>query len=180
MAGGDSGLIYLIFRATFSGRIKTGWNCSDCGFGGYQLSRRYCRGRRAKCFHTGEGRRSAGDNRLCFFVGSQIGVLAGNYASAFLIGSFGVALIACVLAYDGWVQLSFVAGEIRNPRRNVLLALALGTAVCVAIYLLANIAYLRVLTISQIASSDHGATLAEQVMGAHGGMLVSLIVLISI
>jgi basic amino acid/polyamine antiporter, APA family len=99
----------------------------------------------------------------------------------FSIGSFGVALIACVLAYDGWVQLSFVAGEIRNPRRNVLLALALGTAACIAIYLLANVAYLRVLTISQIASSDHvGATLAERVMGARGGMLVSLIILISI
>ena len=99
----------------------------------------------------------------------------------FSLDSFGVALIACVLAYDGWVQLSFVAGEIRNPKRNVLLALALGTAACIAIYLLANIAYLRVLTIPQIAGSDHvGATLAESVMGARGGMLVSLIILISI
>jgi len=99
----------------------------------------------------------------------------------FSIGSFGVALIACVLAYDGWVQLSFVAGEIRNPKRNVLLALALGTAACIAIYLLANIAYLRVLTIPEIAASDHvGATLAERVIGAHGAMLVSLIILISI
>lgn len=99
----------------------------------------------------------------------------------FSIGSFGVALIACVLAYDGWVQLSFVAGEIRNPKRNVLLALALGTAACIAIYLLANVAYLRVLTIPEIAASDHvGATLAERVIGAHGAMLVSLIILISI
>jgi basic amino acid/polyamine antiporter, APA family len=99
----------------------------------------------------------------------------------FSIGSFGVALIACVLAYDGWVQLSFVAGEIRNPQRNVLLALALGGAACIVIYLLANIAYLRVLTIPQIAASDRvGATLAERVMGSRGGMVVSLIILISI
>ncbi|MFY9742408.1 MAG: amino acid permease [Candidatus Sulfotelmatobacter sp.] len=107
---------------------------------------------------------------------------AANPASAeFSLDSFGVALIACVLAYDGWVQLSFVAGEIRNPQRNVLLALALGTAACIAIYLLANIAYLRVLTIPEIAASDHvGATLAERVMGARGGMLVSLVILISI
>jgi basic amino acid/polyamine antiporter, APA family len=103
------------------------------------------------------------------------------YPAHFSIGSFGVALIACVLAYDGWVQLSFVAGEIRNPKRNVLLALAFGTASCIAIYLLANVAYLRVLTIPEIAASDHvGATLAERVMGAHGAMLVSLIILISI
>lgn len=115
-----------------------------------------------------------------FFWGGKAAAAAPSPAG-FSIGSFGVALIACVLAYDGWVQLSFVAGEIRNPQRNVFVALALGTAACIAIYLLANIAYLRVLTIPQIAGSDHvGATLAERVMGARGGMLVSLIILISI
>ncbi len=102
-------------------------------------------------------------------------------AAGFSLSSFGVALIACVLAYDGWVQLSFVAGEIRNPRRNIFLALALGSAACMVIYLLANLAYLRVLTISEIAASEHvGATLAERVMGSRGGMLVSLTILISI
>lgn len=115
-----------------------------------------------------------------FFWGGKAAPAALSPAG-FSVGSFGVALIACVLAYDGWVQLSFVAGEIRNPQRNLLVALALGTAACIAIYLLANIAYLRVLTIPEIAGSDHvGATLAERVMGARGGMLVSLIILISI
>lgn len=103
--------------------------------------------------------------------------LAGGFSAR----SFGIALIACVLAYDGWVQLSFVAGEIRNPQRNVLLALALGSLACIAIYLLANIAYLRVLPISEIAASNHvGATVAERVLGPHGGSLVSLIVMLSI
>jgi APA family basic amino acid/polyamine antiporter len=102
-------------------------------------------------------------------------------AGGFSLSSFGVALIACLLAYDGWVQLSFVAGEIRDPRRNVLLALALGSAACIAIYLLANLAYLRVLTIPEIAASDHvGAAAAERVLGPAGGTLVSLIILVSI
>ena len=102
-------------------------------------------------------------------------------ASAFSLSHFGVALIACLLAYDGWVQLSFVAGEIRNPQRNVLLALALGSAVCIVIYVLANVAYLRVLSIPEIAASQHvGAAAAEQVLGTRGGALVSLIILISI
>lgn len=106
--------------------------------------------------------------------------LAWNVGS-FSLSSFGVALIACVLAYDGWVQLSFVAGEIRNPQRNVVLALAGGTAIIIAIYLLANLAYLRVLPIPDIAASDHvGASVAERIMGAGGGSLVSLIILISI
>src|SRR5256885_11438004 len=88
----------------------------------------------------------------------------------FSLSSFGVALIACVLAYDGWVQLSFVAGEIRNPQRNILWALVLGSGICIAIYLLANAAYLRVLSISEIAASEHvGAAAAERVLGPSGG-----------
>lgn len=99
----------------------------------------------------------------------------------FSISGFGVALIACVLACDGWVQLTFVAGEIRDPKRNILLALALGSGVCTAIYLLANIAYLRVLSIPEIAASDHvGASMAERVLGTAGGRLVSVIILMSI
>jgi basic amino acid/polyamine antiporter, APA family len=97
------------------------------------------------------------------------------------LSSFGVALIASLLAYDGWVQLTFVAGEIRDPRRNVFLALTLGSVACIAIYLLANMAYLRVLPISEIAASDHvGATVASRVLGSGGGSLVSLIILVSI
>jgi hypothetical protein len=84
----------------------------------------------------------------------------------FSISSVGVALIACLLAYDGWVQLTFVAGEIRDPQRNVLRALALGTTAVIAIYLLANLAYLRVMTIAEIAASQHvGATAAERGRG---------------
>lgn len=99
----------------------------------------------------------------------------------FSLSGFGVALIACVLACDGWVQLSFVAGEIRNPQRNILLALGIGSAVCTAIYLLANVAYLRVLSIPEIAASDHvAAAVAARVMGSGGGKLVSLIILMSI
>ena len=102
-------------------------------------------------------------------------------STAFSLSSFGTALIAALLAYDGWVQLSFVAGEIRNPRRNILLALALGSCACIVIYLLANLAYLHVLSITEIAASEHvGATLAERVLGSGGGTFVSLIILISI
>jgi basic amino acid/polyamine antiporter, APA family len=102
-------------------------------------------------------------------------------APPFTMSSFGVALIACLLAYDGWVQLTFVAGEIRDPQRNVFRALALGTLAVIGIYLLANVAYLRVLSIPEIAASDHvGATAAERSLGAMGGRLVSAIILISI
>jgi APA family basic amino acid/polyamine antiporter len=101
--------------------------------------------------------------------------------SAFSASSFGVALIACLLAFDGWAQLSDVAGEIRDPQRNIFRGLAIGSAICIAVYLLANLAYLRVLSIPEIAGSDYvGATAAERALGPAGGKLVSAIVLISI
>ncbi|MGA3188450.1 MAG: amino acid permease [Bryobacteraceae bacterium] len=102
-------------------------------------------------------------------------------AAPITLSTFGVALIACLLAYDGWVQMSFVAGEIRNPGRNILLGLGFGIAAVMAVYLLANAAYLRVLSIPEIASSTHvGADAAERVLGPVGGTLVSVIILLSI
>lgn len=99
----------------------------------------------------------------------------------FSFSSFGVAVIACVLAYDGWIQMTFVAGEIRDPQRNVFLALALGTGACIVIYILANVAYMRVLSLADIAASEHvAASVAQRVLGPIGGAAVALIILISI
>jgi APA family basic amino acid/polyamine antiporter len=116
-----------------------------------------------------------------FFFTARPAAATPTAAAPFSLGHFGVALIACMLAYDGWVQVSYVAGEIRNPDRNILLALAGGVAVCIAVYTLANLAYLRVLSIPEIAASDHvGATVAERVLGPSGGTLVAAIILMSI
>jgi APA family basic amino acid/polyamine antiporter len=115
-----------------------------------------------------------------FLLGHPAAAAAPS-AQTVSLSSFGVALIACLLACDGWVQLSFVAGEIRDPKRNVLRALAIGSLVVMAIYLLANLAYLRVLTVPEIAASEHvGATAAERALGPAGGKLVSAIILVSI
>lgn len=124
---------------------------------------------------------------LLIIIGSAL-FYRGNAAAAqataavpFSLGHFGVALIACLLAYDGWVQVTYVAGEIKNPKRNILLALAGGVGACIVIYLLANMTYLHVLSIPEIAASDHvGATAAARTMGAGGGKLVALVILLSI
>jgi APA family basic amino acid/polyamine antiporter len=101
--------------------------------------------------------------------------------ASFSFGTAGVALIACLLAYDSWVSVSFVAGEIRNPQRNILRSLLAGLAICIVIYTLANAAYLHVLSIPEIAASDHvGASAAERVLGPAGGTLVSAIIVLSI
>lgn len=102
-------------------------------------------------------------------------------ATALSASNFGVAMIACLWAYEGWNCVSFVAGEVKRPERNLLLALALGTGGLIAIYLTANIAYMRVLSLPAIAASDRvAATAAEATMGPIGGKLVSLTILLSI
>jgi len=102
-------------------------------------------------------------------------------ASAFSASSFGVAMIACLWAYEGWNCVSFVAGEVKRPERNLLLALALGTGSLIAIYLTANLAYMRALSLPALAASGRvAATVAETTMGAIGGKLVSLTILLSI
>ncbi len=115
-----------------------------------------------------------------FLWHGKVAQLSGG-ASHFSFSSFGVAVIACVLAYDGWIQMTFVAGEIRDPQRNIFLALALGTGACIVIYLLANLAYMRVLSLSDIAASEHvAASVAQRVLGPIGGAAVALIILVSI
>ena len=115
------------------------------------------------------------------FFGSRPDATPAATALPFSFSSFGVALIACLLSYDGWIQVSFVAGEIKEPQKNILRALGLGTLIVIVIYLLANFAYLRVMSIPEIAASDHvGASAAERVMGPIGGSLVSAIILMSI
>ena len=93
----------------------------------------------------------------------------------------GVAMIACLWAYSGWFQVGFVAGEIKDPRRNLPLSLGLGIGVVIALYMLANVAYLNVLSPDEIAATDRVAALvAERVFGSAGGTIVSLTILISI
>src|SRR5215471_1053167 len=93
----------------------------------------------------------------------------------------GLAMVAVVLCYDGWSSLSNVAVEIKDPRRNIPLSLGLGLAVIVAIYTLANVAYMRVLPVEIIATSDRtGAAIAERTLGRAGGVILSLTILLSI
>ena len=94
---------------------------------------------------------------------------------------FGVAMAACLMAYNGWSYVSFVAGEVRDPQKNLLRSLVVGMAAVAFLYVSANIAYLKVMTVGQIAATDRvGADLATLTMGRIGAAFVSLTVLLSI
>jgi len=97
------------------------------------------------------------------------------------LAHFGIAMAACLMAYNGWSYVSFVAGELRDPQKNLLRSLAVGMAAVAVLYVLANVAYLKVMTIPEIASTERvGADLAMRTMGSIGGAFVSLTVLLSI
>lgn len=109
----------------------------------------------------------------------------GNYTplvpeGSFGVGAFGLALVSVLWAYDGWADLSFVAGEVKDPRRTLPRALIGGTLAVIAVYLLANLAYLAVLDVNQISQSPLvAADVAERVLGAGGLVFVSATVMVS-
>jgi APA family basic amino acid/polyamine antiporter len=108
-------------------------------------------------------------------------VTPGAPSQGISAGAFGIAMIACLQAYDGWSAVSFVAGEVKNPERTLLRALSIGMAIAIAVYVLSNIAYLRVLTIPEIAHADRVGTLAaERTLDPSGATLVSVTILLSI
>ncbi|HUE02305.1 MAG TPA: amino acid permease [Bryobacteraceae bacterium] len=93
----------------------------------------------------------------------------------------GLALTACLLAYNGWSYVSFVAGELKDPQRNLPRATTLGIVAVIALYLGANIAYLNVLSVPEIAATERvGAAVAARTMGPAGATVLSVVVLLSI
>jgi amino acid transporter len=97
------------------------------------------------------------------------------------MAGLGVALVAVLWAYDGWENLTSLAGEVRNPGRNMPLALFGGTAVVIAIYLLMNAAYLHVMSVAEMAHESSVAVAAiTPVAGEAGGAIVAAMVMVSI
>jgi len=98
------------------------------------------------------------------------------------VGAVGLALVSVLWAYDGWGDLSFAGGEVKNPQRNLPLAIILGTLALIVIYVMTNIAYLYVNSISTIADPRTPLVAADTMLalfGRAGVVLVSVFVMIS-
>ena len=97
------------------------------------------------------------------------------------VAAFFAALVAALWAYDGWNNVTMVAGEIRNPERNLPRALTFGTLAVVVIYLFTNLAYFYVLSAADVSTSDRvAATMMGRILGAPGAAAVSVAAMISI
>ena len=101
-------------------------------------------------------------------------------AGSFTMGAFGLALVSVLWAYDGWSNLSYIGGEVMDPRRNIPRALIIGMTAIIAIYLLANIGYLSVLTIEEMRTSRLvAADVAQRLVGYPGVAFVAVTVMLS-
>ena len=145
------------------------------------------------------GMRKAGEFQLIFtwLKGVLIAVIAGfcffsftghwtNFATHFLgahsgFGGFMIALIAALWAYDGWNDLTMVAGEVRNPERSLPIALIAGLGIVGVLYMATNAAIQYILPAAQIAASPRPAVTAlEAIIGPWGAGLVSIAMAVSI
>ncbi|HWP81190.1 MAG TPA: amino acid permease [Bacteroidota bacterium] len=97
-----------------------------------------------------------------------------------MLGPFGISMIAVLWAYDGWIEITFVAGEVKNPDHNVHRSLILSTIIIIVLYLLINVAYVYVLSIEQLSQSTLVASdAATVIMGPAGASFVTLAVILS-
>lgn len=102
-----------------------------------------------------------------------------SFTSDSSLSSFGVALVGVLFSYGGWQHASFLAGETKNPSRNVPIAMITGALVVILIYLLVNLSYMLLLPISTIAGSQKVAAESVSTIIPFGGMLVAGIIAIS-
>ncbi|HSJ96289.1 MAG TPA: APC family permease [Myxococcota bacterium] len=102
-------------------------------------------------------------------------------APAVTVSAFALALSPVLFSYLGWNATVYVASEIHEPRRNLPRSLFLGLAVCIAVYLAVNVAYLYAIPVAETRGLDNvGQAAARALFGETGGRAVALFVIVSI
>lgn len=106
--------------------------------------------------------------------------LSTGLGPAQLISAMGVGLIAVFWAYDGWVYITWVAGEVKNPRRNVPLAMVLGVLTVGVIYIAMNLTYIYAMPLKEIAKNETIVHAAAMVLfSPQAAMWLSLMIAVS-
>jgi APA family basic amino acid/polyamine antiporter len=112
-------------------------------------------------------------------TGFSFSKLSLSPASGATLSGFGVALTGVLFSYGGWQHASFLAGETKNPSRNVPIAMITGALIVTIIYLLVNTGYMLLLPVPAIVDSQKIAAEAVSTVLPSGGMLVAGIITIS-
>lgn len=101
---------------------------------------------------------------------------------AAMSGAIAAALVGTIISYDAWNNVTFVAGEIKNPKRNIGLSLLLGTLMVTIIYVSLNIMFTAVLPMQHIATAEKdriGIAAAEQIFAGSGAAIIAILIMIS-
>ncbi|HEV8385773.1 MAG TPA: amino acid permease [Candidatus Acidoferrales bacterium] len=123
--------------------------------------------------------RSADPIRPDFFPVAEVAAGAGFIG---MLVAFCVAQVGSLFSADAWNNITFTAGEVKNPQRDIPLSLALGTGIVITLYTLANVAYLVMLPLAQIqhAPDDRVATAALQnIFGPAAAIIMAVLIIIS-
>ena len=107
----------------------------------------------------------------------------GEYQGVFAIGgAIASALTGAIVSYDAWNNVTFLAAEIKNPKRNIGLSLLLGTFIVTALYVLLNLMFTAVLSTQQIASAEKdrvGIVAAQAIFGGNGTAIIAIMLMVA-
>lgn len=96
---------------------------------------------------------------------------------------FFTAMLSAFWAYDGWLSIAFMTGEIKDPKRNLPKAIVGGISLVMVLYVFVNLAFMKVLPLSQLGSMQDNdiaaASVSHVVFGRYGSMGIALLVLVS-
>jgi len=111
-------------------------------------------------------------------LGNQLIPISG----AALLGGIAAAMVGSVFSSDAWNNITFIAGEVKNPQRNIGLSLFMGTLIVTVIYVLANVMYTGVLPLSDIASAEKdrvAVAASNAIFGNAGTIVIAVMIMIS-
>lgn len=105
-----------------------------------------------------------------------------SYTTIAAFGAIAASMVGSIFSSDSWNNVTFIAGEIKNPQRNIGLSLALGTIIVTVIYVLTNVMYTGVLSLEEIAGSDKdrvAVTASHVIFGNAGTIVIAVMIMIS-
>ncbi|MCF0057607.1 APC family permease [Dyadobacter sp. CY356] len=105
-----------------------------------------------------------------------------SYTTFAAFGAIAASMVGSIFSSDSWNNVTFIAGEIKNPQRNIGLSLALGTIIVTVIYVMTNVMYTGVLSLPEIASADKdrvAVAASHVIFGNSGTIIIAIMIMVS-
>ncbi|MCV2487633.1 amino acid permease [Flavobacterium sp. SH_e] len=119
-------------------------------------------------------------------TGFAVNKIEGNtlvpYSGFAIMGALAASLVGSLFSSDSWNNVTFIAGEIKNPSKNIGRSLFLGTLIVTLIYIATNLMYLSVLSINEIANAENdrvGVVASQHIFGSSGTYIIAILLMIS-